>query len=55
MTVSLLQKITTSSSSLTYLDEESGLKLVLLDAKDDNLGLDGLPIFTGDSDRLGCP
>jgi hypothetical protein len=37
MTVSLLQKITTSSSSLTYLDEESALKLVHVYAKD-NLG-----------------
>ena len=37
------------------MDEESGLKLVFVDANEDNLGFDGLPIFTGDSDRLGCP
>lgn len=38
-----------------YLDEESGLKLVVVYAKEDNLGFDGLPIFTGDSERLGYP
>lgn len=55
MTVSLLQKITTSSSSLTYLEEESALKLLLVYAKEDNLGFDGLPILAGDSERGGCP
>jgi len=36
-----------------YLDEESGLKLLVVYAREDNLGFDGLPIFTGDSERLG--
>jgi hypothetical protein len=38
-----------------YLDEESGLKFVFVCANKDNLGLEGLAIFTGDSGMVGCP